>query len=135
MSRDIRLFGLAGLCLLIFGIVLVYISGEVTPDVLNRQPKPTPTRAVTAIVVTQTREPVDHFEGIWLCTQTEPVISIKKNGSFYEIKVGDQTPLVGTPNGAEISVEDGSAVRLNNNYTKLLINNTDGTGITCNRSP
>jgi hypothetical protein len=135
MSREIRLFGLAGLCLLIFGGVLIYLSGEVTADVINRQPTPTVTRAVKAIVVTQTREPVDKFEGKWACAgQDEMLISIDKNGSFYDVLMNQQT-LIGTVNGEEIKLEDNSAMRLNNNHTKLLVNTADGTGITCDRAP
>lgn len=137
MSKEIRLFGLAGLCLLVFGGVLMYISGEVTPDVLNRQPVPTATRVVKAIVVTQTRVPVDNFEGVWSCSdKNNLIVTIDKNGSFYDVELGDGTSLlVGTRNGEEISLEDSSALRLNNNHTKLLINKADGTGLTCNRTP
>ncbi|MFN9109209.1 MAG: hypothetical protein ACK5XN_03925, partial [Bacteroidota bacterium] len=103
MSKEIRLFGLAGLCLLVFGGVLMYISGEVTPDVLNRQPVPTATRVVKAIVVTQTRVPVDNFEGVWSCSdKNNLIVTIDKNGNFYDVELGDGTPLlVGTRNGEE----------------------------------
>ena len=135
MSKEIRLFSLTGVCLLLLGSIFIYLSGLVYPGSTDKQSLPNPSYAATVIVVTQTRTPIDNFVGSWYCgNKQDYLIVIEKNGNFYDVIINQNSPLIGTKNKEEIVLEDGSAMRLNNQYTKLLTTTTDGNGINCDRS-
>jgi hypothetical protein len=88
--REIRLFGITSVVLIVFGAIMLFLSGKASPDLLTLNAQPTIIKVVTAIVVTQTREPVDPFVGVWECKNADQQqIAVAKEGNFYTTTFAD----------------------------------------------
>lgn len=132
MPRDIRFFGLIGSILLIGGIIMVYLSGKVTTDIITRRSTPTPKIVITAIVVTQTRLPHNPWQGNWSCdNNAQTSLQIVVDGSFYTVTDSQNKQLVAVLSGAELRLEDGRVMRLNSQENMLIVKTSDETSYFC----
>ena len=135
MPRDIRFFGIIGIILFISGIVMVYASGRITPDMLNQTPVPTPQPAITAIVITQTRVPHNPWTGTWNCQNIDKLtLTISVDGNFYTIVDNKDGEFVAVLTNNELQIEDGRVMRLNNQENMIIIKTADDASYFCNLS-
>lgn len=133
MPRDIRFFGIIGILLLISGIIMVYVSGKITSDLINPSPPATPKPAITAIVITQTRVPHNPWQGTWECQNIDQsTLTIAIDGSFYAITEDQDTTFVAVLSGEELRIEDGRALRLNSQENMLIVKTADDMSYFCN---
>ena len=135
MPRDIRFFGIIGTILLVGGIIMIYLSGKITPDIINRKPIPTPKVVITAIVVTQTRIPHNPWQGNWNCKNiAQTSLKIVVDGSFYTVTDSQNKQFVAVISGEELRLEDGRVMRLNNQQNMLIVKTADEASYFCNLS-
>jgi hypothetical protein len=135
MPRDIRFFGITGIVLFICGIVMVYLSGKITPDILNPTPVATPKPAITAIVITQTRVPHNPWQGIWNCQSIDKLtFTISVDGSFYTVVDNKNNKFVAVLTDNELQIEDGRVMRLNGQENMIIVKTATDTSYFCNIS-
>lgn len=135
MPRDIRFFGITGIILFICGIVMVYLSGKITPDILNPTPVPTPKPAITAIVITQTRVPHNPWQGIWNCQNIDKLtFTITVDGSFYTVVDNKNNKFVAVLTDNELQIEDGRVMRLNGQENMIIVKTSTDASYFCNIS-
>jgi hypothetical protein len=135
MPRDIRFFGITGVILFICGIVMVYLSGKITPDILNATPVPTPKPAITAIVITQTRVPHNPWQGIWNCQHIDELaFTITVDGNFYTIVDNKNNKFVAVLTENELQIEDGRVMRLNSQENMIIVKTSTDASYFCNIS-
>lgn len=134
-EKEIRLFGITSIILLVFGVVMIVISGKATPDLLTLNAQPTVIRVVTAIVITQTREPVDPFTGVWSCKNAErQQITIAKEGNFYNTKFSSSAASLAVQQNNELTTEDGHILRLSNDADILAVRTQSGKAFFCEKT-
>lgn len=134
LLKEIRLFGITSVVLIVFGAIMLFLSGKASPDILTLQAQPTIIKVVTAIVVTQTREPDDPFVGVWECKNADQQrIIITKEGNFHTTTFAGDEASLAVQTAKELTAENGTIMRLNDDADLLAVRLQAGKSFFCTK--